>query len=226
MPRITPEHEQAVRSRIIEAAIRVFGESGYERASIQDVVRASGLSVGAVYTHFKGKEDLFLAACACEAEKESEALRLRLADLGSVKDRLRAAVDWAVDSAIDGTSAKSALIHAWAQPDSEELRLLLRERQTEMLSFAQQVLRDAVAREELPAWLDTEGIAGAFTTLVNGFAIMASSAGPVLPEEARRQAYALLELLLAAPGAEPATVTELRRQGPRREAVAARSSDK
>jgi AcrR family transcriptional regulator len=225
MPRITPEHEQAVRSRIIEAAIGVFGEFGYDRASIQDVVRASGLSVGAVYTHFKGKEDLFLAACACEAEKESEALHLRLSDLGSVKDRLRAAVDWAVDAAIAGTSTKSALIHAWAQPESEELRLLLRERQSEMLGFARQVLRDAVAREELPAWLNTDGIAGAFTTLVNGFVIMASAAGPVSPEEAKRQAYSLLELLLAAPMAEPAAVRELRRQSPSRDVVAARRSD-
>ncbi len=43
---------------------------GYQRATIQDVVRASGLSVGAVYTHFRNKEELFLVACACEVEAQ------------------------------------------------------------------------------------------------------------------------------------------------------------
>jgi len=60
MPRVTVAHEQAVRQRIVEAAIRVFGEMDYQRATVQDVVRASGLSVGAVYTYFKSKEELFL----------------------------------------------------------------------------------------------------------------------------------------------------------------------
>ncbi len=210
MPRITPQHEQAVRGRIVEAAIQVFGEYGYTRASIQDVVRASGLSVGAVYTHFKGKEELFLAACACEAEHETEVLRLRLSELGSLQERLRAAVDWAVDSAIVGANNKSTLVHAWANPDSEELRELLRDLQEEMHGFARQVLREAVAAQELPAWIDADGIAGAFISMINGFTIMSSSAGPELPEEARRSAYALLELLLAAPAEEPDAVGRLR----------------
>jgi AcrR family transcriptional regulator len=210
MPRITPQHEQAVRSRIIDAAIEVFGENGYTRASIQDVVRKSGLSVGAVYTHFKSKEQLFLAACACEAQKSSEVLRLRLAELGSLPDRLRAAVDWAVDAAVTGANTKSALAHAMANPDSEELRQLLQELQSEMLGFARQVLRDAVAQDELPLWIDADGVAGAFVSMINGFTIRASSAGPDLPEEARRSSYALLELLLAAPPTEPDSIRRLR----------------
>ena len=100
MPRVTAAHEQAVRQRIVDAAIRVFGEMGYQRATVQDVVRASGLSVGAVYTHFKNKEELFLVACACEVEPQKADLRLRLAELGSVTDRLRTAIDFAVDSAV------------------------------------------------------------------------------------------------------------------------------
>ena len=81
MPRVTVAHEQAVRQRIIDAAIGVFGEMGYQRATVQDVVRASGLSVGAVYTHFKNKEELFLVACACEVEAQKADLRLRLAEV-------------------------------------------------------------------------------------------------------------------------------------------------
>jgi hypothetical protein len=63
MPRVSAEHEQAVRDRIIRAATRVFAEHGFHRATMQDIVRESGLSVGAIYTYFKGKSDLILAGC-------------------------------------------------------------------------------------------------------------------------------------------------------------------
>src|SRR5262245_43286078 len=63
MPRISPAHEQQVRDRIIAAAVSVFAEKGYHRATISDVVQRSGLSVGAIYTHFRNKEELFLHSC-------------------------------------------------------------------------------------------------------------------------------------------------------------------
>ena len=63
MPRVSPQHEQEVRERIVNAATRVFSERGFHRATMQDIVRASGLSVGAVYTYFKSKDELILAGC-------------------------------------------------------------------------------------------------------------------------------------------------------------------
>ena len=63
MPRITAEHELEVRTRILRAAIDVFGEHGFHRATMQDVAGACDLSVGAIYTYFKSKDELFLATC-------------------------------------------------------------------------------------------------------------------------------------------------------------------
>ena len=63
MPRISAAHEQQVRDRIIQAAVTVFSEKGYHRATISDVVQRSGLSVGAIYTYFRSKEELFLHGC-------------------------------------------------------------------------------------------------------------------------------------------------------------------
>ena len=55
MPRVSAAREQEVRDRIVRAALAVFAEHGFHRATMQDVVRASGLSVGAIYTYFKRK---------------------------------------------------------------------------------------------------------------------------------------------------------------------------
>ncbi len=210
MPRISPQHEQEVRNRIVDAAIKVFGELGYDRASIQDVVRESGLSVGAVYTYFKGKEDLFLTACACEAERDTERLQLRLAELGTLTDRLSVAVDWAVAMAIGDLTAKGAMIHAWSRGDTiPELHSMLQKQREESVAFARRLLSDAVAAGELPAWIDVASVASAFMSMTSGFIVLANS-GTISSEEARREAYAILELLLSAPPQEPKAVADLR----------------
>jgi AcrR family transcriptional regulator len=49
------------RERILGAALDVFARKGYHRALVDDIVRASGTSKGAVYHHFPAKEALFLA---------------------------------------------------------------------------------------------------------------------------------------------------------------------
>ena len=211
MPKVTVAHEQAVRQRIVDAAIRVFGEMGYQRATVQDVVRASGLSVGAVYTHFRNKEELFLVACSCEVESQKADLRLRMAELGSVTDRLRAAIDFAVESAVLDVNQRSIRAHAWIVADeSPELRTILRDRRTEMVAFSRLVLQESVVRGELPTWIDADSIASAFVTLMDGLVVRAMEGGGVSREDARREAYSLLELLLAAPAAVPAGVLRLR----------------
>ena len=70
MPRVSQEHEQSVRDRIVRAALQVFGERGFHRATMQDIVRASGLSVGAIYTYFKSKSELILAGCDLITDQE------------------------------------------------------------------------------------------------------------------------------------------------------------
>jgi len=50
---------QSTRQRIVEAATRLFGESGYDGTSIEGVLKATGVSRGALYHHFEGKQALF-----------------------------------------------------------------------------------------------------------------------------------------------------------------------
>jgi AcrR family transcriptional regulator len=56
------ERGQATRHELVEAATRLFAERGYEDTSIEAVLRETGVSRGALYHHFAGKEALFEAA--------------------------------------------------------------------------------------------------------------------------------------------------------------------
>lgn len=53
------EHES--KAHILATALAVFAEKGFARASMNDIVRASGLSKGGVYWHFKSKDELIAA---------------------------------------------------------------------------------------------------------------------------------------------------------------------
>jgi AcrR family transcriptional regulator len=48
--------------RIVRAAARVIGQSGYDRASMGDVAREAGVSKGLLHYHFASKEDLLIEA--------------------------------------------------------------------------------------------------------------------------------------------------------------------
>lgn len=51
----------ATRERILDAALDVFSSKGYHDSSVDDVVRESNTSKGAVYFHFANKQQLFVA---------------------------------------------------------------------------------------------------------------------------------------------------------------------
>ncbi len=53
--------EQDARDHILLTATAVFAEKGFAKTSMNDIVRATGLSKGGVYWHFKSKSDLMTA---------------------------------------------------------------------------------------------------------------------------------------------------------------------
>ena len=62
MPRLTDATKAARRAQIIEAAVSCFLEKGYTNTSMSDIIKASGLSSGSIYSHFSGKEDILNTA--------------------------------------------------------------------------------------------------------------------------------------------------------------------
>lgn len=56
------KHPEETVSLILDVSYRLFMEKGYEHTSIQDIIdNLGGLSKGAIYHHFKSKEDILVA---------------------------------------------------------------------------------------------------------------------------------------------------------------------
>lgn len=64
MPTLLPQTTAAIRSRIETAALELFTSRGYAATTTRQIARAAGLSAGAIYTHYAGKEELFAAIVA------------------------------------------------------------------------------------------------------------------------------------------------------------------
>ncbi|AKK04347.1 TetR/AcrR family transcriptional regulator [Corynebacterium epidermidicanis] len=60
MPRVTAEHREAMRDRILAAATTCIGRKGFSGTSMQDIISEAGMSAGAVYLYFPGKVELGL----------------------------------------------------------------------------------------------------------------------------------------------------------------------
>ena len=112
--RLPPEMRRAA---LLEAALEVFAELGFERATLHDVAERAGVTKGAVYHYFASKDELFL-----------ELVRGRLRDLVMASDARIAAADPAASRA---TLLREVLEQTWEtlhQPHMAEFnRLILTE---------------------------------------------------------------------------------------------------
>ena len=62
-PKVTSQHKQEVRGRIIQSAIECFSNNGFDRTRMDEISLLADLSKGTLYNYFDNKEDLFHAIC-------------------------------------------------------------------------------------------------------------------------------------------------------------------
>ena len=205
MPRVTAAHEQEVRDRIVNAAVRVFSDKGFHSATIADVCRESGLSVGAIYTYFASKEELFRQSCDLIAARGLDELAERLVHATTTAERMTIAIDLYIETIDEYTGAPGqiSLLQAWAEAEREpSVRAMLAARRERLVGAGQFLIRQGMASGELPSWLDVDAVTRGFLGLLDGLLLQRVEAGDAYrPADLQRRAGAMLELLLASGGA-------------------------
>jgi len=61
MPKVSAEHKDAVRRRILDAALECLERNGYQDVTTRELLSEAGLSTGTFYNYFPSKEDLYEA---------------------------------------------------------------------------------------------------------------------------------------------------------------------
>ena len=91
--RYEPEHKTRTRERIVRNAARKLRVEGLGGPGVASVMKASGLTVGGFYKHFRTKDELLADAIAQSFSEMSEKVRSALQDVPP-QDRWKEIVRW------------------------------------------------------------------------------------------------------------------------------------
>lgn len=132
------KHPEETMNLILDVSFRLFMEKGYEHTSIQDIIdHLGGLSKGAIYHHFKSKEDILFAV----GDRMMSESNRKLAD---IRDR----------TDLNGREKLKSIFQASLnRPVQDEIFTIapnLRSNPKLLFSFLEETIEDAVPNYVLP----------------------------------------------------------------------------
>ena len=92
--------EQGKRSQIMEAAVRLFAEEGFDATSMQDIAREAGVAKGTMYLYFPSKDELIAQVYRHCYRMDVEACRAGLEQEKTALDKLCRRLDNIMDFAL------------------------------------------------------------------------------------------------------------------------------
>ncbi|CAN7521012.1 TetR family transcriptional regulator [Mycolicibacterium frederiksbergense] len=116
------ESKEQTRRRLLDAAAQVFAHRGYTAASVEEIAESAGYSVGAVYSNFSNKEQLFEALMTDRAvdrmSEVAQAIREAKAAAGDPLRALGAMLIAMADKEIDVAVLRTEFwLHAVRNPE-------------------------------------------------------------------------------------------------------------
>jgi len=176
MARRTKEEAQETRSTIMMEALGLFCQQGVATTSLSDIARAAGVTRGAIYWHFKDKEELFLALwhemCAPLSHLMNASIDVDEPDpLGKFNAFLVELLRTL--SSCPAHQQMFRIMFKILQPDSElsAIRELIREEVKQHMQHTRCSLANAVRRNQLPSTLPVERAAFWLHASVDGLII-------------------------------------------------------
>jgi AcrR family transcriptional regulator len=190
MPKVVPEYKEEAKSRILDAANKVFAEKGYHEATMDDIAKRLGVSKGAIYLYFSSKEDLFEAMCKTAPQAFKEIL---FSSFGDEANPIQSATQF-FDKMLKLSASNPGLSFEILAEASRNpsLKRILKQNHEEYERVLTSFLAEGRKRKIVGENLDIRPLANALIALWNGLETLLVSG---LPIDEARQAW--LEALKA-----------------------------
>jgi len=185
-----PEYKEEARSRILDAAYKLFAEKGYHEATMDDIAKRLGVSKGAIYLYFSSKEDLFEAMVKTAPQAFKEIL---YSSFGDEADPVQSATQF-FDKMLKLSASNPGLSFEILSEASRNptLKRILKQNHAEYEEVLTSFLAEGQKRRFVRDNLDIRPLANALIALWNGLETLLVSGLTI--EEARN---AWLEALKA-----------------------------
>lgn len=146
------------RVRLVQAAVDVFAEKGYDGAGVAEIARRAGLTTGAIYSRFSGKAELLLEAIRSSTTDEFDRLFAEHRFQGRATDLLEAVGEHLVTRRAD--PGRSVLLEAFvAARRDPEVAAMLRDHLEERAQRLSLMIDETKAAGLVATDLDTAAIA-------------------------------------------------------------------
>ncbi|MDX1412573.1 MAG: TetR/AcrR family transcriptional regulator [Candidatus Promineifilaceae bacterium] len=106
----TRQKKDAKRTAMMQAAVRIFAEKGYQAATIRDIVNAADVAIGTFYFYFPDKETLFIHLYEETGDFLAQTLQQAINSRSSYPQKIRAALQSFVSIATYEPSAIQLLL--------------------------------------------------------------------------------------------------------------------
>lgn len=188
MPKISEEKRQARRDQILAASWRCFARKGIHSTSMDDIVRESNLSFGAVYLYYKSKDELIFAAFSSAFQNMRERLApVFAAENPRVPSEFVREVAKTISSHAhrDGLNFGVAFLMGWSEAQSNpRLKEIIVAGQLAYREAATVVIRKWRERGDLVARGKPEAVAKVLLSFFLGFIVQSAMLGTIDPETA------------------------------------------
>lgn len=142
-------HKERTRQAILDAALRLFGQQGYERTSITDLAQAAGIGKATVYSYFRTKGEIFLAFCEAQLETVRTVIVETDVPAMPILDRLLAVYGRDLDFLLDNPEIGRMLMRETFFPGDPDPRTPSRRLGERYIALLAPLLLQAQARGQL-----------------------------------------------------------------------------
>lgn len=194
MPRVSQQHLDDRREQILEAARRCFLREGFHTTSMQDIFTEAGLSAGAVYRYFPGKEQIVAAIAASVFDAFLELIagtaeRFRLPGLVDVVDELFDVIDRLQRE----RQIPAIALQVWAESLRDpRLSRLFHEEMSGITVHLQELIERSQRTGMVSDTLSPRALASSISMMMQGYVVQRVALGEEVSQQSRIGIRALL----------------------------------
>jgi AcrR family transcriptional regulator len=170
VPKVTEAYRDNRRRQILDAAIECFAREGFQRTTMENIIREAGLSAGAIYLYFQSKEQIIekLADERHQREKLIIESALKQGDWNtSLRELFRSFVESLADPGV--RKERRLGIHVWAEAlCNPKVRTLIRRGTDQPLRLLASAVEEAQRKGQLSATVKPEQTARVLMALFHG----------------------------------------------------------
>ncbi|MGG4443321.1 TetR/AcrR family transcriptional regulator [Brevibacillus fortis] len=164
--------------KVLEAAMQLFWEKGYEATSLSDLTTRMGIQRPSIYSTFGDKKELFEAALRRYTMSRASEVRTKLQNNPSVKEAFRHFFNEVIDEEYTESLSRGCFcINTMVElaPHDEKFEILTREHQMYLSVIFQETIERGIQSGELDSSIDAKAIAQALIVSLIGLTVIMKS---------------------------------------------------